>query len=181
MLSVSRIQWHKKIHWLVESVIKAHQINEKISLDIYGTGNYEYIRLMKDIVEKNHAQSYVRFMGHQDVREVYKDYEVFLTASTFETLGLSILEAISSGTAVIGLNVRYGSRLLVRPGENGYLIDFDPGSSEEEKIVDCIAEKMIDIFTDQERLERFHEHSYEICSQFMVQEVEDSWKKLIFP
>lgn len=181
MLSVSRIQWHKKIHWLVESVIKAHQINEKISLDIYGTGNYEYIRSMKDIVEKNHAQSYVRFMGHQDVREVYKDYEVFLTASTFETLGLSILEAISSGTAVIGLNVRYGSRLLVRPGENGYLIDFDPGSSEEEKIVDCIAEKMIDIFTDQERLERFHEHSYEICSQFMVQEVEDSWKKLIFP
>ena len=113
------------------------------------------------------------------MREIYKDYEVFLTASTFETLGLSILEAISSGTAVIGLNVRYGSRLLVRPGENGYLIDFDPGSSEEEKIVDRIAEKMVDIFTDQERLERFHEHSYDISSQFMVQEVGDSWKRLI--
>lgn len=179
MVSVSRIQWHKKIHWLIESAIKAHQVNENISLDIYGSGNFDYINLMKGMVEKYYAQSYIRFLGHQDVTEVYKNYEVFLTASTFETLGLSILEAISSGTAVIGLDVKYGSRLLIHPGENGYLIDFDPGSSEESEIVDRMAEKMIEIFADPERLEKFHERSYEIASRFTVQDVEDRWRKFV--
>ena len=179
MVSVSRIQWHKKIHWLIESAIKAHQVNENVSLDIYGSGNFDYINLMKGMVEKHHAQSYIRFLGHQDVTEVYKNYEVFLTASTFETLGLSILEAISSGTAVIGLDVKYGSRLLIHPGENGYLIDFDSGSSEESEIVDCMAEKMIEIFADSERLEKFQERSYEIASRFTVQEVEDRWRKVV--
>ena len=179
MVSVSRIQWHKKIHWLIESVIKAHQVNENISLDIYGSGNFDYINLMKGMVEKHHAQSYIRFLGHQDVTEIYKNYEVFLTASTFETLGLSILEAISSGAAVIGLNVKYGSRLLVHSGENGYLIDFDPGSSEESEIVDCMAEKMIEIFADEKRLEKYQERSYEIASRFTVREVEDSWRKFV--
>lgn len=179
MVSVSRIQWHKKIHWLIESAIKAHQVNEKISLDIYGSGNYDYINLMKNIVEKHHAQSYIRFMGHQDVTEVYKNYEVFLTASTFETLGLSILEAISSGTAVIGLDVKYGSRILIQPGENGYLIDFEPGSSAESEIVEQMAEKMIEIFADPERLEKFHERSYEISGRFTAPGIEGKWRKLV--
>lgn len=179
MVSVSRIQWHKKIHWLVESVIKAHQVNEKVLLDIYGSGDNSYINLMKNIVEKHQAQSYIKFKGHQDVTEVYKNYEVFLTASTFETLGLSILEAMSSGTAVIGLNVKYGSRLLVQQEENGYLIDFDPGSSEESEIVERMAEKMIEIFANQERLEKFQKRSYEISSRFTIREVEDNWRKLV--
>lgn len=130
------------------------------------------------MVEKHQAQSYVRFMGHQDVTEVYKNYEVFLTASTFETLGLSILEAISSGTAVIGLDAKYGSRLLVHPEENGYLIDFEPGNVEEEEIIDHLAEKMIEIFADSERLEKFHECSYEIAEGFSNRTVEDGWGEI---
>ena len=178
MLSVSRIQWHKKLHWLVEGAIKAHKVNEKISLDIYGSGDNNYKNMIENMVEKHQAQSYVRFMGHQDVTEVYKNYEVFLTASTFETLGLSILEAISSGTAVIGLDAKYGSRLLVHPEENGYLIDFEPGNVEEEEIIDHLAEKMIEIFADSERLEKFHECSYEIAEGFSNRTVEDGWGEI---
>lgn len=179
MVSVSRIQWHKKIHWLVESAVKAHQVNREISLDIYGSGSNDYIKMMRDMTEKYEAQSYIRFMGHQDVTEVYKNYEVFLTASTFETLGLSIMEAVSSGTAVIGLDVKYGSRLLVHPGENGYLIDFEPDNVEEGKIVDDLAKKMIEIFEDQGRLEKFHEQSYRIAEGFSSRAAEEKWERLL--
>ena len=75
--------------------------------------------------------------------------------------------------------MKYGSRLLVHSGENGYLIDFDPGSSEESEIVDCMAEKMIEIFADEKRLEKYQERSYEIASRFTVREVEDSWRKFV--
>ncbi len=180
ILSVSRIQAHKRIDWIIESVVKAHQVNPDISLDIYGRGGQEYMGAMESLVEAHHAQSYIRFMGHQDVRELYRNYEVFLTASTFETLGLSILEAISSGLAVIGLDAKYGSRLLVHPGENGYLVRFEPASANEdaEELINSMAEKILEMFGHPERLETFHEHSYEIAQSFSLQLIEKEWKKL---
>lgn len=181
LLSVSRIQAHKRIDWIIESVIRAHQINGSVSLDIYGSGGADYMKNLQNMVEEHHAQDYIRFMGHQDVSEVYKKYEVFITASTFETLGLSIIEAISSGNAVIGLDVKYGSRLLIHSGENGYLIDFDFGLSNEEKdeLIDHMAERIIDIFKDQERLEEFHKHSYEIAETCSTHIVEKKWGELL--
>ena len=136
---------------------------------------------MRRLVEEHQAQSYIRFMGHQDVREIYRNYEVFLTASTFETLGLSILEAISSGTAVIGLDAKYGSRLLVHSGENGYLVKFAPSSVNEdtEKLVDSLAEKIIEIFRNPECLERFHTNSYIIAEEYSMQAISDKWMELL--
>ncbi len=181
MLSVSRIQPHKRIDWLIKCAVKAHQVNPDISLDIYGRGNQEYVAAMRRLVEEHQAQSYIRFMGHQDVREIYRNYEVFLTASTFETLGLSILEAISSGTAVIGLDAKYGSRLLVHSGENGYLVKFAPSSVNEdtEKLVDSLAEKIIEIFRNPECLERFHTNSYIIAEEYSMQAISDKWMELL--
>ena len=181
ILSVSRIQTHKRIHWIIESVIRAHRKNEQISLDIYGGGSIDYMNALKKTVEKHQAQSYIRFMGHQNVTEVYKDYELFMTASTFETLGLSVMEAIASGNAVIGLTVKYGSGLMIRPEENGYLIDFVPGkdAEEEERIISDMAERIVEIFEDRERLKRFQQHSYEIAREFFNQTVETKWEGLL--
>ena len=181
ILSVSRIQTHKRIHWIIEAVVKAHQINDKISLDIYGSGSNDYMNFLKKTVEKYQASSYIRFMGHQNVTQVYKDYELFITASTFETLGLSILEAISSGNAVIGLTVKYGSRLLIRPEENGYLIDFLPGADaeNEDRIISDMAGKIIEVFEDREYLSKFQKNSYEIAGAFSTQMIEKRWRELL--
>ena len=181
MLSVSRIQIQKRIDWIIKSVIKAHQMNKDVSLDIYGDGSQEYRNALQRLVEEHQAQSYIRFMGHQDVRELYQNYEVLLTASTFETLGLSILEAIPSGTAVIGLDAKYGSRLLVHSGENGYLVKFAPSSVNEdtEKLVDSLAEKIIEIFRNPECLERFHTNSYIIAEEYSMQAISDKWMELL--
>ena len=73
ILSVSRIQTHKRIHWIIEGVVRAHQVNDKISLDIYGSGSIDYMNFLKKMVEKHQASSYIRFMGHQNVKEVYKN------------------------------------------------------------------------------------------------------------
>ena len=181
ILSVSRIQAHKRIDWIIESVVMAHRTNPDISLDIYGGGNPEHMAAMKGLVEARQAQSYIRFMGHQDVRELYRNYEVFLTASTFETLGLSILEAISSGTAVVGLDAKYGSRLLVHSGENGYLVRFEPASVNEdaEKLIGSMAEKILEIFAQPERLELFHKCSYRIAEGFLMGAIADKWMELL--
>ena len=181
LLAVSRIHPRKKVDWIVKSIIKAHQINSDISIDIYGgCDSSGYLEILQNIVTSNNAQAYIRFMGYMDVREVYKNYEVFITASLWETLGLSTMEAIGSGTAVIGLNVKYGNRLFVHSEENGYLVDFDSSYVDNDSVlIDEIARKIVDIFADKKRLDEFHKNSYKISQNFLSDSIRSKWEKLL--
>lgn len=181
LLSVSRMDPRKKIEWIIRSVIKAYERNPDISLDIYGRGEHEYTKHLQNLVANNNAQTYIRFMGRTDVTEVYKNYEVYVTASLWETLGLSVMEAVGSGMALIGLNVKYGNRLFIHPNENGYLIDYDPEylQDNDEELVERMADKIVEIFEDSERLERFHQFSYEIGREYSCSNIEEKWKKLL--
>lgn len=180
LLAVSRLDTNKRVDWIIKAVIKAHRKNSKISLDIYGNGNPAYTQELQSLVITNDAQQYIQFMGYADVMEVYKDYEVFLSASLVETLGLSVMEAIGSGMAVIGLDVKYGNRLFIRPGENGYLIDVDlKNVGDGERQIEDMAEKIVEIFQNKERLEAFHQCSYEIAEEFLASEIEEKWRRLL--
>ena len=45
--------------------------------------------------------------------------------------------------------------------------------------MDHLAEKMIEIFADSERLEKFQGRSYEIAEKFSTQNIEDKWRELV--
>lgn len=179
MLSVSRLAKRKKVEWILRAVIKAHRVNTSLSLDIYGQG--DALSYLQDIVSQNRAESYIRFMGWTDVTEIYQNYEVYITASLWETLGLSLMEAVAAGNAMIGLDVKYGNRLFIRPGENGYLVNFHTGyvDGDDEELTDEMAEKIIEIFADREQLEKFHQCSYEIAEKFSTEMIEKQWKNLL--
>lgn len=183
LISVSRIDERKNILWMIKSVIEAQKILSEIVLDIYGCGNEKYEDSLKDFVRENGAESFVRFKGKTDVSEVYKSYEIFVTTSLWETLGLSCMEAIGSGNAMIGLDVRYGNRLFIQNDINGKLVDFNIDDIEKEGIEDSTIEKIkdaiIDVFADRERLISFHENSYLIAKEFMDERIEDKWLKFL--
>lgn len=113
--------------------------------------------------------------------EVYKSYEVFITASLWETLGLSVMEAVGSGAAVIGLDVKYGNRVFVRPDRNGYLVDFDVRyvDGDDEPLIADMARRIVDIFQDRKRLEGFHRESYEVAGGFLQGGVAEMWRGLL--
>lgn len=182
LITVSRLDSRKRIDWIIKSVIKAHRKNPNIFIDIYGgSENENYFQYLQDIVSENNAQSYVRFMGYKDVTEVYKDYEVYISASLWETLGLSLMEAVGSGVAMIGLDVKYGNRLFIQPEKNGYLIDYNREyvEGDDSKLINDMAEKIVEIFSDEERLEEFHRASYEIAKGFSTSLIEKKWKDLL--
>ena len=112
---------------------------------------------------------------------VYRNYEAFASFSLWETFGLSLMEAVGDGLAMLGLDVRYGNRLFIHQNENGYIVDFDLNKDmdNKEKLTDRIAEAIIKIFEDQERLEKFHEASFEIAKEYEESVVESKWLKLI--
>ena len=63
--------------FLLKSVIKAHEINQTINLDIYGSGNDEYTSYLQNIVKDAGADDYIHFKGRCNLEKIYPHYELF--------------------------------------------------------------------------------------------------------
>lgn len=179
---VSRLNVRKKIDWTIYTAIKAHEMDNEITLDIYGTGDQSYIEYLEHLIEENGASDYIKLKGHvANVMDVYRNYEVFLTTSLWETFGITLLEAVGSGLALVGLDVKYGNRLFIQDGYNGYLVPYNPEHFDEKcpSEVEMLAERIIEILSDTGKLNEFSRHSYAIAKQYMTDRIKNKWYELV--
>lgn len=174
LITASRLAGEKHVDWLIQAVVDAKPQIPNLTFDIYGSGGEE--NKLVDKIAENNATDYIKLRGHKDLTHVYKNYEMYITASTSEGFGLTLLEAIGSGLPIIGFNVRYGNQTFITPKKNGYLIEYN-----QENIrsgIEEITSKIIDIY-ENNYLENFSQHSYEIAQNFLTEEVEKRWIKLL--
>ena len=175
IITASRLANEKHVDWLAKAVVKAKESLPQVNFDIYGTGAEE--AKLKTIIEENQAQDYIHLKGHQDLTEVYKDYELYLSGSKSEGFGLTLLEAVGSGLGMIGFDVRYGNQTFIKDNENGYLIPrFE--KDDEPAIVAALAEKIVAFFNRSD-LEHVHQVSYDIAKGFLTEEIEQKWLNLV--
>ena len=181
IISASRLSPRKGIDILIKSVIKAHELNQIINLDIYGSGDDEYTIYLQNIVKDAGADDYIHFKGHCNLKKIYPHYELFASFSLCETFGLSLMEAVGDGLAMVGLDVRYGNRLFIHQDENGYLVDFDVETDfqNKDKLCERTAAAIVKIFEDDDRLKKFHENSYMIAEEYKEHVIESKWMQLI--
>lgn len=76
------------------------------------------------LAERLGVASRVLFLGHRAPAPCYQAADLFVLPSTYEGWGLVVGEALASGVPVVA-SVFPGSRAMVRPNENGALLD-DP-------------------------------------------------------
>jgi glycosyltransferase involved in cell wall biosynthesis len=62
------------------------------------------------------------WLGHHDVQRILGESDVFLFPSHFEGLPNAVIEAMAAGLPVVATRVG-GVPDLIRPGENGFLVD----------------------------------------------------------
>ncbi len=175
ILTASRLASEKHIDWIIEAVVKARETVPQLSLDIYGKGGEE--QKLRELIKKRGAEKYILLQGQQNMKEVYQDYELYLSGSTSEGFGLTLMEAIGGGLPIIGFDVRYGNHTFIDDGENGYLIPVDEHMTAKEK-TEALTDQLIRLFTEAD-LESFHKHSYEKAKKFLTKEVEQGWKAIV--
>lgn len=129
LLSVSRIGKEKNIDLLLSSMNEIIEKNNKIKLLIVGDGPdlEEYKKYASD----NNLNDYVIFTGKvpwDTIQEYYLLSNVFVTASTSETQGLTVIEAMSASLPVICIDddsfketVNHRVNGLVFKEEKGYI------------------------------------------------------------
>ncbi len=175
LITASRLAGEKHIDWLVMAVAQAQKVLPELSLDIYGQGGEQ--EKLKELIKELGAEDYIHLMGHEDLTEVYKNYECYIAASTSEGFGLSLLEAIGSGLPIIGLDVRYGNQTFVDNNKNGYLLPRKSPDNAQEMAKD-FAEKIIQMHTEVD-LAKWRKHSYEKAKPYLTTNVGKLWKAFI--
>ncbi len=181
IVTASRLHDRKQIDLMIRAVVLAHQKIQEIIFDLYGSGKQDYLNYLNQIVKEANAQDYIHFMGQQQMKDKYSNYEMFITASKWETLGLSMMEALSSGLSIIGWNVRYGNHIFIRNNVNGKLVDISldelNGSDSYNTSVQKMAMAIVEVFSDRRKLKMFEQNSYRIAEGFLDTEIEKAWLK----
>ncbi len=175
LITASRLANEKHVDWIVKAVISAKKEIPELSLDIFGQG-IEKSNIDK-LIKENHACDYIKLMGQKDLSNIYENYEGYISASTSEGFGLTLMEAVGSGLPIIGFDVRYGNPTFIDDGKNGYLIPIQNLESENKKI-EALSDKICELFSGK-NLEEFHKNSYEIAENYLTEVVQQKWRKLL--
>ncbi|MFZ2186242.1 MAG: glycosyltransferase [Streptococcus parauberis] len=177
MMTASRLQARKRVDWLIRAAILAKKDIPQLEFSIYGRGSEQ--EKLENIINEHNAQNYIFLKGHADLDDVYPQYELYVSASSWETFGLSLLEAVSHGLAMIGLNVPYGNPTFIESDSNGFLVDYEY-LSDEQITIQALADKIITYFKLPETVRQsFNDKSFEIAEQFTKDKVKQVWLELL--
>lgn len=172
-MSASRLASEKHLDWLIMAVYKVHAKYSNLKLDIYGEGP-ERDKLAK-LIQTLGADEYIKLLGHHDLTNVYKNYQIYGSASTSEGFGLTLMEAVGSSLAMLGLNVRYGNQTFIKDDINGRLVSYDK-SDNVNRIVELLTEGLVDILNNW-KLFKYEKESYNLAKNFSESVVSNQWKK----
>ncbi len=120
LLYVGRISKEKHLDTLIESYKLLSKDHKDIQLVIVGDGPYLHelkSKSPKDVIFPGYKTS-------KDLQSYYASSDLFVFPSPSETLGNVVLEAMSSGLPVVGVNAG-GVKENIIPGYNGYLTEVD--------------------------------------------------------
>lgn len=164
-LHVGRVAFEKKIDVVIDAMNIVSKRYPKSILTITGDGP-ALTSLKKQVVKSSLRKNiiFTGFIQRDKLPKIYRDHDVFITASEMETQGLVLLEAMASGLPVIGVDV-LAIPEVVHDNKTGYLV-------EKRDSVE-IAKKMIELIHNPELVEKMgknarkksEEHDVNLCAK----------------
>lgn len=148
ILFVGGIEPRKGLHVLIEA-IKIVKLNiPHIRLHIVGGIRKKdyYIKILKKIKEYDLLDNII-FKGMVTDEKLSKEYSeaaIFILPSEEESLGIVLLEAMITGTAIIASDIG-GIPYIVRDGSNGFLVKFGDYVKMAEHILNLLSHKKLRI------------------------------------
>ncbi len=125
MLHVGRLSKEKKLDIVLKAVAELAPSQPDIALLVIGTGPAEaYYRAEARRLGIENRVVFTGFLTDADLPVAYASCEALVIASTFETQGLVVLEALASGIPVAGIRFRAVPE-FIEDGKNGCLFDLD--------------------------------------------------------
>ena len=170
----TRLNPRKQLDIAIRAAIKVRKILPQFHLNIFGKG--EDYEMLNQIIIDNNAQNYIKLCGYQDLTEQYKRHQLYISTASWETLGITLLESVTNGLGIVGIDAPYGGATFIQNDLNGYLISEDNIESKDE-LVEKMTEAIINYYDLNPQM--VAQYSYQIASNYLDEIVGKKWKTLI--
>ncbi len=123
LLYVGRFNVFKNVETLVEAVGKLSQMDVgEFELNLVGEGEQRpVLERMVSELGLTRRVNFVGWVARDQIADRYRQADVFVTATTWEGMPNTVLEAMACGLPIVGTQAS-GLHELVRDGLNGYLV-----------------------------------------------------------
>lgn len=176
MLVTARIAREKGIDKMIEALAIAQKKIPDLTLDVYGyvdhSNNDAAMRSINEARKKLKNPKSFTLHGHtNNVKALHQQAQVYLVYSQMEGFNLAMMEAQSVGMVGLTNDVNYGPNELVKDGQNGYIAPFDD--------VNAYAQKMVDLFSDDDKLQQLSDGAYELSNRYCDDAVLKAWNDVM--
>lgn len=154
--TVSRLTEKKRVDFVVKAFEEVAEEVPDAQLKVVGDGP-EFDRLEKLSEEVNADVELLGYLSDEEVVEVRKSSHVYVSASVLEGFGMSIIEAVASGTPYVVSGIP--PHVEVTKGERGGFV-FDRNDSED------LAEKILTLLEDDEVYGRKAEECRDLAEEY---------------
>ncbi|AYM02953.1 glycosyltransferase family 4 protein [Levilactobacillus yiduensis] len=172
IVHVARLAPEKQQNHSIEAFAQVHQKFPDARLELWGYANGDIGAKFKQQVADLGLTDVVSFKGYtHDIGAVYDKAQLGLLPSRAEGFSLMLLEAQSHGLPMVANDVKYGPSDIIDDGVSGRLTtDGD---------VQGLADAMIDLLGDQQRLADYSAASYENAKRYSEHAVFEKWQALL--
>ena len=169
LLYVGRLGKEKSVDFLLEALKQILDKDQTANLVLVGDGPEK--NNLQELAEKLKISKNVYFTGLIDsgkMNKVYADAEIFVFASTTETQGMVILEALASGLPVVAVNDTVYNG-VIKDKMNGVLVDNDPQK---------FAEECLKILNNSSYRQKLSDNASKSMQDFSISKTAQSFEKL---
>lgn len=170
LVHIGRISYEKNIEVVIDCYNLLLKQNQPVSLRIVGEG--PALNHLKHYADSLNLKKKVIFTGVKLGKDLINEYhkaDIFLTASTMETQGLVVLEAMACGLPVIGVN-KFAIPDLVCNNVCGFICK----SGDAKKMSDCVKK----FIKKPSLIKEFGKKSVEIAKTHELNNVIDELEKI---
>ncbi|MFN2364429.1 MAG: glycosyltransferase [Halarsenatibacteraceae bacterium] len=175
LITVSRLSKEKNLYFLLDG-IRYLRDNSSLDFKLIIVGGGPEKENIQDYIKEHDLQDNIELIGTVDFREISKYYlasDLFVFASTTETQGMVILEAMAGYTPVVAVRSS-GIDDVINNDDNGY--------KTEEK-VEAWANKIEKILSDKSLQKKLTENARQMAEEYsianMARDAEDVYQKII--
>ncbi len=123
VVNVGRVAWEKNLDTLVEAAERLGRVRPDVTFAIGGRG--PALAHLRREIQRRGLDERVRVLGFvadEDLPSLYRAANAFVMASTFETQGITLLEAMAAGLPVVAADMG-GPADFIDDGVNGFVFE----------------------------------------------------------
>lgn len=173
MLNIGRQSKEKNVESIIYALSELLKEQKNIKFVIIGDG--PNIQNLKDLADKLNIKNNVLFLGKKqrfDIEKYYKLADIFITSSTFETQGLTVIEAMAAKIPVMVKNDEafYG---VVKDNVTGFIFEQDKD----------LADLLKRVINNKDLLSFVSKNAYDVIEKFssnsFIKNIENLYKNFV--